>query len=325
MAAPQDVPEWIERAVAAARALGMNPVRVRWKLVRAQKRWRGWMRRTEQRVDHVRYAHKTCPQCGAVQDRAERACSRCGEALGARRWQVVRRLGLSAPKVASLSGLLGVSFVVIYGLLILRQPSAGSLFGLSPRLLIEHGGHVSAMVAYGQWWRLATACFLHAGLWHVAFNLFALAIVGPRVEALYGRGLMLFTFLLCGVVGNLGSGAVGLYGVGIGASGGLMGLVGIVAGWGHRDGTRRGRSERNDMIKWALYTVVFGFFIGADNWAHAFGFASGLALGLAVRPSLLSRRAFRPFAIAAGAVGALGCAAAIALVLFPAQTWPLLP
>ena len=41
--------------------LGLNPTRLRWRLLRGQERWRRLRRRVEQKVDHVRYAHKTCP------------------------------------------------------------------------------------------------------------------------------------------------------------------------------------------------------------------------------------------------------------------------
>src|SRR6185295_9802622 len=90
--------------------------------------------------------------------------------------------------------------------------------------------------------------------------------------------------MVTGILAGWGSELWGLYGVGIGASGALMGLIGLAAGWGHREGTSMGRIIRDQMVKWGIYTIVFGFFIHADNVAHAAGFISGALLGLVSRP-----------------------------------------
>jgi len=61
-AEPKDAPgpdpdAWIEKVVAVAKALGMNPVRVRWRLIRWQEARRRGQRRREQWITHVRYQH----------------------------------------------------------------------------------------------------------------------------------------------------------------------------------------------------------------------------------------------------------------------------
>ena len=71
------------------------------------------------------------------------------------------------------------------------------------------------------------------------------------------------------------------------AWGAVMGLCGVAAGWGQREGTTAGREIRNMMLKWAAYTVLFGFFIGADNAAHAAGFVSGGVIGTPLQQILL--------------------------------------
>jgi len=109
------------------------------------------------------------------------------------------------------------------------------------------------------------------------------------VEELYGRGRMRLLFWLTGVLANLGAMAVGVHGVGIGASGAIMGLIGLAAGWGQRDGTGAGRNVRNMMLKWAAYVMVFGYVIGADNAAHLIGFLAGGLAGFSLRPSALRR------------------------------------
>lgn len=308
---PADPDAWIEKVVGVAGALGMNRVRVRWRLMRWQDDRRKSRRRREQWVTHVRYQHKTCPECGHVQDRDEKLCTSCGAALTGRRLQVLQRIGLTSPELVSMSTLLALALLGVY----LREwiAAGGGLRSPSGTLLRELGGHWSAVTA-DEPWRLLTAVFLHAGLMHLGFNVLALATIGPRIEALYGRLTMLMLFVVTGTLANLGSDVMGLHGVGIGASGGVMGLVGVAAGYGQRQGTGAGRALRDDMLKWAAYTLVFGFWIHADNWAHGYGLVVGAAFGYAVRPEAWSHPRLLPVRALGKLVGAAGAIAALAII-----------
>src|SRR3989442_13072470 len=59
--------------------------------------------------------------------------------------------------------------------------------GANVGLLQQSRGEIIG-VATGEWWRLFSAMFLHAGLLHIAFNGYALYIVGGVVEQELGRG-----------------------------------------------------------------------------------------------------------------------------------------
>jgi len=146
--------------------------------------------------------------------------------------------------------------------------------------LVHFGGNLPSAVFYGEYWRVATSIFLHADPMHILFNLTALRQIGPVVEALFGKGRMLFFFMATGIIASVGSCLLRNGGVGIGASGALMGLVGLTAGWGHKNRESVGTTARDLMLKWGVYTIVFGFIIHADNIAHVFGFISGLIIGL---------------------------------------------
>lgn len=305
--APDD-DAWIEKLVAVAGALGFNRMRVRWKLLRWQESRRKSRRWREQRIAHIRYEHKTCPECGAVQDRAEAVCTRCGAKLTSRTLQVLQRIGLTPPEFLSMSTLLVLALIGVHLRIWLAAGSAA--FGLPIQLLIDFGGRYPPLLA-DEPWRLLTAIFLHAGLLHLAFNALALASIGPRIEELYGRLTLLLLFVVTGTLASAASAAVGVQGVGIGASGGIMGLVGAAAGHGQRVGTSHGKALRNSMLQWAAYTVIFGFWIHADNAAHLFGFVAGAVFGYLVRPSawkhprLLVLRAIAKLAGGAAAIAAL--------------------
>ena len=279
-------PEWIEKVAKLAGTLGLDAMRVRWKLLRWHERRRQAKRRLEQKLDHVGYEHKTCDECSAVADKDATICTRCGAKLGSRRFQVLRRLGVLSPISASPSVVLAIAMLAIYARMIILQ--GGGLGSPSGWLLFDLGA---------QWplgddspWRLASAMFLHIGLWHVAFNLLAIASVGPHVEELYGRTTALFLFLATGILANIGSGWFQPEVLSAGASGGVCGLIGVAAGEGHRAGTSRGRQLRNDMLKWLAATILIGFAIGANNHAHAFGALAGAAFGLAITPATWKRR-----------------------------------
>jgi membrane associated rhomboid family serine protease len=223
----------------------------------------------------------------------------------------MRRIGVAIPHALSVTTLLALALVAVHVRVLVA--AGGGIASTPVGLLIAFGGHWPPAISEEPW-RLVTAMFLHAGLWHLAFNLLAIAMVGPRVETTYGRPAMLFLFVVTGTLANVGSGAVGLAGVGIGASGGVMGLIGAMAGYGHRDGTWAGRTLRNDMLKWSAYTFIFGYFVGADNWAHLFGGVVGAAFGYAIRPARWTAPSLLPVRAVAGLVGVAAAIGALVII-----------
>ncbi len=275
------IPDWIESVTRFLGNLGFNRVQVRWKLMAWRQRWRGTARQTEAVAAHVQYRHRICNRCGSLQDQDATVCAFCGARFPPRFIEKLRRLGLTAPSFGSVTTLLTAACLAAYVRVAL---ACGDFLSFDVDTLLRFGGNVAPVTLDGQIWRLATAVFLHAGLLHIAFNLFAFQQIGPPLENLFGRGRILFVFMVTGILASTGSLFLNHGGVSIGASGALMGLIGLAAGWGHQEGTYRGVNVRNQMVKWGLYTVVFGFFIGADNAAHIAGFLSGALLGLLYRP-----------------------------------------
>ncbi|HVM30876.1 MAG TPA: rhomboid family intramembrane serine protease [Candidatus Limnocylindrales bacterium] len=149
-------------------------------------------------------------------------------------------------------------------------------------------------VLAGEWWRLLTVTLVHGGLLHLAFNMYALYIVGPLVEAMYGRPFFIGFYLLAALAGSTASYLV-LPVTSVGASGAVFGLFGLLAVGArvHKPalGTRaRGLSTQIGFL--ILLNIVIGFtFPNIDNAAHLGGLAAGAWLGLIVVPRGAARLA----------------------------------
>jgi len=120
--------------------------------------------------------------------------------------------------------------------------------------------------------------FLHGGLIHIGFNMMALMQLGPALEELYGSARYFFLYVVTGAFGFLASATVGHFS--IGASGALLGLVGLMLAITSKRGGTYMRELRSRLISSVAILFVLGFMgMGIDNWAHGGGLAAGFALG----------------------------------------------
>jgi rhomboid protease GluP len=149
----------------------------------------------------------------------------------------------------------------------------------------------AAVLVNGEYWRLLTALFLHYGPLHLAFNLYALWIIGPGLEHAIGA----VRFTICYLVAGVGSSAavVMLRVVGltqadelVGASGCVMGLVGAWAGFllRNRHAPLAGRRLQNILVIVAIQTAFDLSTPQVSMAAHLSGLLTGLIIGLIVAP-----------------------------------------
>ncbi len=152
---------------------------------------------------------------------------------------------------------------------------------LPPSAMIDAGASVAHLLYRQEYWRLASAVFLHFDLSHLAGNMTTLLIVGPPLAHLLGPLRFLLLFVLAGIGGNVISFALGTAAVKVGASGAIAGVLGGLGGQALRapGGRRRRHLLRTLGAVAAAYSMLVGFRPGADHLAHAGGLASGLLLG----------------------------------------------
>jgi rhomboid protease GluP len=149
--------------------------------------------------------------------------------------------------------------------------------------LLTLGGNLGELTwGRTQYWRLISACFLHIGFLHIAFNGWALAVFGPGLEKILGRGRFLLVYILTGIVGGIISATMNPSVVSAGASGAIFGLVGAIWSVLLR---RKASSAAIQQIIWIVgLNFAWGLRPGShiDNWAHGGGLAAGFLLGYVI-------------------------------------------
>ncbi len=157
---------------------------------------------------------------------------------------------------------------------------------MSPELFAWGANSAAAVVLDGQWWRLLSAAFLHAGIVHLAFNMFGLWEAGRQLARLLGNGQYLLVYLasaLCGSVASLHYAAQ--KSVSVGASGAVFGVLGalLTASWHYRHQVPAQNRRRlwTGLGIFVTYSLLHGFSQqGVDNAAHVGGLLCGALLGL---------------------------------------------
>ncbi len=163
-------------------------------------------------------------------------------------------------------------------------PTTRDLVRLGANLGIGQIGGKLVGVATGQYWRLFTAMFLHAGILHIAFNAYALYLFGTVVEAELGRVRMIALYVVTGLCASAASYAFGTPTVpSVGASGAIFGLFGVFFAYSWR---RRRLAFYAARVRTAVMLIVLNLLIsfgipGIDWRAHVGGLVSGIVAGAA--------------------------------------------
>jgi len=155
---------------------------------------------------------------------------------------------------------------------------AGLLF-VTPDLLIGAGAVEASRVWHGELWRLVSALFVHAAIWHVGMNMWVLWQVGRILERVQGSARFTLVYLVSGVFGF----ALSLIfhgGITAGASGAIFGVVGgLLALAAVTRETPFGRHLFRALGPFVAATLLIGFLLPfVDNAAHVGGLIAGFLL-----------------------------------------------
>ena len=167
----------------------------------------------------------------------------------------------------------------------------------NPDELIRWGANFGPITLTGQWWRLLSCMFLHAGVLHIACNGYAFYCLGPAVERSIGRPFFLIVYMASGTIGSLASLWWHPMAVSVGASGALFGIFGAFISFVFI--YRRWMPEqalaalRKNVIVILIINVALGLNVKSiDMAAHLGGFLGGAVSGaiLCPPPKVLTKR-----------------------------------
>ena len=139
----------------------------------------------------------------------------------------------------------------------------------------SHGATWMPGVADGAWWQLMTSAFTHVEVLHIAFNMFALYVLGPQLEMVIGRARFLALYLISALAGStLVYWAGPEYGATVGASGAIFGLMGgllVVA--------LKMRANPQGILIWIGINFLLTVSVSGISWqGHLGGFLGGAAV-----------------------------------------------
>lgn len=150
-------------------------------------------------------------------------------------------------------------------------------FGFDTYALVKYGANSSILVKGGEYYRLFSYMFLHAGFIHILLNMYSLYIVGPQVENFFGKWKYILIYLFSGISGGLLSIAFNGNTISVGASGAIFGLFGALIYFGYNYRGYIGTIIRSQIVPIVIYNLLMGFFIpGIDVSGHVGGLLGGL-------------------------------------------------
>ncbi len=154
--------------------------------------------------------------------------------------------------------------------------------------LLAWGANFRPSTMDGEWWRLFTSCFLHIGILHLLFNMYALIYIGVLLEPLMGRVNFLIAYLLTGIFASTASLWWHDMTVSAGASGAIFGMYGVFLALLTTNVIEK--HVRKTLLTsigiFVGYNLLSGVQGGIDNAAHIGGLISGLFIGYTLYPLL---------------------------------------
>lgn len=138
------------------------------------------------------------------------------------------------------------------------------------------------IVAGNEWFRLLTAGFLHADIFHLLMNLFALNMIARVAEPVLGKRKFL-TLLLSGVIaGNVFVFIRNDASIGLGLSGGIFALMGWLVIYLFESGAFQNKKLRNEILYTLLLNAMISMMPGISFMAHLGGFVTGIFFAVIV-------------------------------------------
>jgi rhomboid protease GluP len=157
---------------------------------------------------------------------------------------------------------------------------SGNIFDIDGRILVLLGAKYNQLIMEGEYYRLVTAMFLHGGLIHIGFNMYALKSLGPFIESIFGKVKYVIIYFIGGIASSLFS-----YwfsdAISVGASGAIFALLGSALVYSIKLKNKIGRDFLSNIAQVIVVNLILGFTISnIDNFGHIGGLIGGITISL---------------------------------------------
>lgn len=161
------------------------------------------------------------------------------------------------------------------------------------------GMKINEQILAGEYWRLLTPALLHGSLTHIAFNMYALFVIGVELEKRFGHARFGLIYLVGAFGGNTFS-FLFSPNPSLGASTSIFALLGaeIVFFYQNRGVFGKGAKRAlQNVISIAVINLIIGLSPGIDNYAHLGGLLAGLLFTALAGPILAVDGIFPNFTV----------------------------
>ena len=160
------------------------------------------------------------------------------------------------------------------------------VFGLDNSIQAA-GFDKQAFIRHREYWRILTGAALHGDVLHILMNGYALYSIGSILEMLSNRAHLAIVFLLSALGGGILSLIFLPDGISVGASGGIVGLIGYLAVYAFRRRQFISPQFRRSLLINIGFILIFGLALYqvVDNFGHIGGLLTGVVYGLIQIPS----------------------------------------
>ena len=158
------------------------------------------------------------------------------------------------------------------------------LVGCEGKLGIIGSMSNSKVFSEGEWWRLVFHMYLHAGILHMIFNIFALLLAGKVVEKRIGSFLYFLLYHVIAIVNAIIMCLIFPNSTSVGASAGIFGMIGIVCVMKmKKDDICNVNLEKREIIYIIVFSIL-SLLLGLESFVtHLVAFVLGVIVGLLIQ------------------------------------------
>jgi rhomboid protease GluP len=155
--------------------------------------------------------------------------------------------------------------------------------------LLSWGANFRPLTLAGQPWRLLTNCFLHIGIFHLLFNMYALLYIGILLEPRLGSWRFGITYVITGIIASVTSLYMHEMTISAGASGAIFGMYGVFLAMLTTNLIEKSirKALLGSIVIFVGYNILNGLNGNIDNAAHIGGLVSGILIGYSFYPGLM--------------------------------------